>query len=96
MNMSARTDREPDYNQKRRAGIKALHLDTCSACGYRIPESRDADIGRTIPCSDFHERCVRCHWPVAKTLLTENRLCSNCLPNIERRRYNRLTKAEAL
>jgi hypothetical protein len=86
---NVRLEKEPDYNNKRRKGIYAIHLTTCIACKYRIPENTDVLQGRVVSCSEYHVRCVRCEWPVAKTHISLEGLCEVCMNSEDRRRYHR-------
>lgn len=85
-----RLKREPDYNVKRRQGTGTIHLEVCESCGFRIPQELDVAQALSIPCSPYHVRCVRCQWPVAKTLISEDGLCVTCMHERERRNYHRL------
>jgi len=86
-----RLEREPDYNKKRRIGTGSVHLPTCEACGFRIPDELDAEQGQLVPCSEFHVRCVRCYWPVERTHLSPDGLCVVCMEPSDRKRYYRRT-----
>jgi hypothetical protein len=52
---------------------------TCEKCGLPVPSKENE-----IPCSEYHVRCVRCMWPIAKklpnggSLLDENGICNIC------------------
>lgn len=69
--------------------MRPVYLDICSHCGHRIPKEEDVERGMQIPCSPYHVRCVRCNWPVAKTLVTQDGLCYLCMDGNTRRNYNR-------
>lgn len=86
---TSRLEGIPDYNSRRRKGTGGLHLEICESCGYYIPENTDIAKGQTVPCSEYHVRCVRCEWPVAKTLISPKGLCIQCMSGIERRNYHR-------
>ncbi len=64
-------------------------IKTCTHCGFRIPTDRAILEGQQMPCSPYHVRCVRCAWPVAKTLITQDGLCYRCMDGETRRNYNR-------
>jgi hypothetical protein len=89
MGKNPRLEKEPDYNIKRRKGIGTGHLEVCTSCGYRIPDEIDVQEGMTIPCSVYHIRCVRCGWPIAKSIIGPQGLCVKCMDLSERRKYNR-------
>lgn len=48
----------------------------CDKCDLPIPDKR-AD-PHTIPCSEYHIRCLRCGWPVAKSVMDEDEVCKLC------------------
>lgn len=48
----------------------------CPTCQLPIPKEQNE-----IACSEFHVRCVRCGWPVAKKLMDEDGICSICKRN---------------
>ena len=45
----------------------------CPTCQLPIPDKRNE-----IPCSEYHIRCARCDWPVAKSIMDEDGICSTC------------------
>lgn len=49
----------------------------CETCGFPIPNVRSID-PHTVPCSDNHIRCIRCGWPVAKSMIDEDEMCDLC------------------
>lgn len=63
----------------------------CSACNLRIPEMTIIEEGLAIPCSEFHVRCVRCQWPVAKDHIAPDGRCAFCMDGLDRKRYYRRT-----
>jgi len=84
-----RLEKEPDYNLKRRKGTNVHHLETCTACGFPIPDPLDVETGQSVPCSDGHVRCVRCKWPVAKEHISPAGTCVVCMSAYDRKRYYR-------
>lgn len=67
----------------------ALQLKVCECCGYRIPKEIDVEHGKMLPCSEYHIRCVRCEWPVAKTMISPEGLCYECMDGHKRKAYRR-------
>lgn len=94
--MNKRLLTDPGYNAKRRIGTGSLNLPTCESCGHRIPDQHDTEIGAMIPCSEFHVRCVRCAWPVAKTHIAPDGLCVMCMNGHDRKRYYRRVNGEKI
>jgi hypothetical protein len=44
-----------------------------------IPELNElCNIPYNIPCSEYHIRCVRCGWPVAKNMMDKDSICGIC------------------
>ena len=51
----------------------------CPTCGFIIPELNElCNIPYNIPCSEYHIRCVRCGWPVAKNMMDKDSICGIC------------------
>ena len=49
----------------------------CVTCGREMVPRSGID-PMTIPLSEHHIRCLKCHWPVARVSINENGLCRNC------------------
>lgn len=47
----------------------------CSSCHRSLPSKSK---GSSVPCSEYHKRCVLCDWPVAIKLLNSDGLCIVC------------------
>jgi hypothetical protein len=58
------------------------HNEKCKTCHLPVPINEDP---LKIPCSEYHIRCVRCLWPVAKngpngrSLIVESGVCELCM-----------------
>lgn len=50
----------------------------CPCCGRKLPKEKEEIDPLNVPMSDFHVRCVKCLWPVAKNIITENGICRVC------------------
>lgn len=50
---------------------------TCPTCHYPIPDESGMEYIMSIPLSEYHVRCERCKWPVAKVMV-KNGLCWLC------------------
>jgi hypothetical protein len=50
----------------------------CDSCGLPIPKVENIILATSIPCSEFHIRCVRCQWPVPKYSMDEDNICDMC------------------
>lgn len=48
----------------------------CDTCNLPIPDGRFEPL--SIACSEYHIRCVRCNWPVAKSIMDEDMICGLC------------------
>ena len=46
----------------------------CPTCTFPIPKKEVSE----IPCSEYHVRCVRCGWPVAKNYIEDDEVCDLC------------------
>jgi len=51
------------------------HNEKCKTCHLPVPINEDP---LKIPCSEYHIRCVRCLWPVAKERMPEDSVCDLC------------------
>jgi hypothetical protein len=49
----------------------------CDKCELPIPNIEKID-PFTVPCSIYHIRCLRCGWPVAKSIMDEDEICRIC------------------
>lgn len=67
-------------------------LDICEACHFPIPTELMVAEGQRIPCSEYHVRCVRCCWPVARSHISPEGLCVRCMDGSSRRNYYRRTE----
>jgi hypothetical protein len=47
----------------------------CDKCNLPIPKDENPF---SIPCSEYHIRCPRCGWPVAKNIMGEEKICPTC------------------
>lgn len=58
--------------------LRSPHMEKCTACGFKVPESYIIHDHEKIPCSEYHTRCARCRFPVANTLISLRGLCNAC------------------
>lgn len=49
------------------------------SCPFCSPDETTKQF-ENIPCSEYHVRCIKCGFPVAKTHAREDGLCQSCLP----------------
>ena len=47
----------------------------CETC--HLPIEKEIE-GINVPCSEYHVRCVRCGWPVAKSRMGDAEICDLC------------------
>lgn len=87
--MRNQSERPPSHNINRRKGTGSPHRPVCQSCGFHIPDDLDIYTGTTVPCSDNHVRCIRCQWPVAKTIMDSTGICQTCLDEKTQRAYRR-------
>lgn len=52
----------------------------CPTCELPIPTEKQM----VITCSEYHVRCIRCNWPVAKTMMNKDGICDMCKTSCER------------
>lgn len=50
---------------------------TCPTCHLRIPLD-DRELALSITISEYHVRCERCQWPVAKKIMPDDGICHIC------------------
>jgi hypothetical protein len=50
----------------------------CKECGLVVPDKDNVEFALSIPLSEYHVRCERCQWPVAKLMMKDNVICSIC------------------
>lgn len=65
-----------------RKSKKVICRKRCPTCQLPVPISTEEYEtilpGLTVPCSEFHVRCERCGWPVAKSMIVDLPLCLEC------------------
>lgn len=52
-----------------------MRTELCKTC--HLPVEKDIE-GINIPCSEYHIRCMRCGWPVAKSRMDNTEICDLC------------------
>jgi len=63
----------------------------CPTCSLPIPF--DPIEAMSVPCTEYHRRCLRCKWPVAIAMMDDDDICGVCKTtqrNAERREEGKL------